>query len=184
VCNIVVTPELPRRCSWLHWSLLTPFMRVVQYRSSYGVLGWRYKNTCCNYGKIRSYAAANTFYPSKKICSRLLNSPNSFIWLERHFRPIYFEEITKIELGLLYSRQFWYILMALRWATLVSRVFIEDMHLGYSRPHHCTILLIPPNHQFRVPSFAEINFFFLMIIITPTNTFFLLRPWLILSMRR
>ena len=34
---------------------------------SYGVLEGRYKNTCCNYGKIRSYAAANTFYPSKNI---------------------------------------------------------------------------------------------------------------------
>jgi len=34
----------------------------------YEVLEGRYENTCCNYGKIRSYAAVNTFYWSKKIC--------------------------------------------------------------------------------------------------------------------
>jgi len=87
VYNTGVTLELPRRCSWLHWNLLTPFMRLVRHANPYGVLEGRYKNTCCNYGKIRSYAVANTFYPSKQICSSILNTPNSFIWLEDHFRP-------------------------------------------------------------------------------------------------
>jgi len=67
VYNTVVTLELPHWCSWLHWSLLTPFMRVFWHGSPYGVLEGRYKNTCWNYGKIHSYAAVNTFYPPQKI---------------------------------------------------------------------------------------------------------------------
>jgi len=141
-------------------SLLTPFMRVVQLGSPYGVLEGRYKNTCRNYGKIRSYAASNTFYPSKKMSSSLLNTPISLIWLEGHFRRIYCEEIMKIEPVLIHWSQFWCISMALWWSTLVSRVFIEDMHLVDSPPHHRTINSTQ-NHQFRVPSSGEINFFFL-----------------------
>ena len=38
---------------------------------------------------------------------------NSFIWHYGHVRPIYLEEITKIEPVLIYSSQFWYILVAL-----------------------------------------------------------------------
>jgi len=58
--------------------------------SDYGVLEGRYKNTCCtgNYGKIRSYAAAITFYPSKNIYSNLLltHSSDSRVTLEVNFR--------------------------------------------------------------------------------------------------
>ena len=87
--NTVVTPELLRGYSWLHCSLLTPFMRLVWHASPYGVLEGQYKNTCCNDGKIRSYAAVNIFYPPEKICSSLFSAPNSFIWLESYFRPPY-----------------------------------------------------------------------------------------------
>jgi len=96
VYNTAVTLKLPRWCSWLHWSLLTPLIRVVWHGSLYGILEGRYKNNCCNYGKIHSYAVANQFYSPKNFFSSLLNAPNSFIWLEGHFRSIYLEEITNI----------------------------------------------------------------------------------------
>ena len=82
----------------------TPFMRVVRYGSPYGVLEGRYKNSCCNY---HSYVAANTIYLPPTNFSSLLNTPNSFIWLEGHLKPIYLEEITKIEPFLIHSSQFW-----------------------------------------------------------------------------
>jgi len=143
--NTVVTLELPRSCSWLHWSLLTPFMRVVRYGSPYGVLEGRYMNTCCNYDKIHSYAAANTFYPPQKFFSSLLITPDSFIWHYGHFRPIFLEGLTKIEPVLIFSSQFWYILVALWCSILVSHVFIEDMHLVDSPPYHCTTNSIQPS---------------------------------------
>jgi len=138
VYNTVVTLELPRWCSWLHWSLLTPFMRLVRHGSPYGVLEARYKNSCCNHGGVHSCAAANTFYRPQKIFSSLLNTPHSFIWLEGHLRPIYLKQMTKIEPVLIYLSQFWYISVTLWWSTLVSHAFIEDMHLVDSPPHHCT----------------------------------------------
>ena len=152
--NTVVTLELPRQCSWLRWTLLAPFLRAVRHGSPFGVLEGRYKNTCCNYGKIRSYAAANTFYPSKKISSSLLSTPNFFNRLKGHFRLMYLEKITKIDQISIYWSQFRYIAMALWSSTSVSRVFIEGMHLIDSPPYDCT--------QFRIPSFAEINLFFLI----------------------
>ena len=39
VYNTVVTLELPHQCIWLHWSILTPVMRVVRHGSPYG--SWR-----------------------------------------------------------------------------------------------------------------------------------------------
>jgi len=131
--NIIVARELPCWFSWLHWSLLTLFMRVVLHGSPYGV----HKNTCCNYGNI--FVRSRQYILSvQKFFSILLNTPNPFIWLEGHFRPIFLEGITKIEPVLIHSSQFWYISMALWWSTLVSHVFIEDMHLVDSPPHHCT----------------------------------------------
>ena len=134
VYSAVVTLELLRWCSWLigvFWPLLCGWFDTKVPMGS-----WR-DDTRTSVVIIAKYA--NTFYPSKKICSNLLSNPNSFIWLEGHLRPIYFEEVTKIEPVLIYSGQFWYILMALRWSRLVSRVFIEDMHFFDFPPHHCTI---------------------------------------------
>jgi len=53
------------------------------------------------------------FIRPQNFSSSLLTTPHSFILLEGHFRPIYLEEITKIEPVLIYSSQFWYILVAL-----------------------------------------------------------------------
>ena len=171
--NTVVTLELPRRCSWLHWSLLIPFMRVVRHRSPYGVLEGRYKNSCCNYGKMHWYVAIITFYPPKKIFSSLVNTPNSFIWLEGHFRPLYLKEITKIEPVLIYSSQFWYIF---RWPYDLQQwlvVFLLKICI-FSIPLHIIVPLIPPNHQF-----CRNQLFFLLMIIIPNGNFFLLLcPWL------
>ena len=116
----------------------------------------RYKNTCCNYGKIHSYAAANTFYPSKKNLFESFKH-SQLIYLTRgHFRPIYLEEIMKIGPVLIYSSQFCYISTTLRWSTLASRVFIKGICMRLI-PFHIIVPLIPPNHQFRVPSSAEID---------------------------
>ena len=121
-----------------------PFMRAVRHGSPYGVLEVQYKNTCCNYGKIRSYAAANTFHPSKNICSSLLNTPNLFNWLEGHFRPTHIPRKNNenwanfdiFESILLYLDGPVMVNVA-----LVSRVLIENMHLVDSPPYHCTIYL-------------------------------------------
>ena len=135
-----------------------PFYAGGSIRKSCGVLEGRYKNTFCNYGKIHSYAAVNTFNLPKQIFSSFLNTPNSFIWVEGHFRPIYLEEITKIEPVLKYSSQFRYISMVLRWSTLVTVVLLLKICI-WSIPLHIIVPSIPLNHQFRVPNFSEINFF-------------------------
>jgi len=46
------------------------------------------------------------FIRPKNFSLSLVTTPNSFIWLEDHFRPIYLQEITKIEPVLIYSSQF------------------------------------------------------------------------------
>jgi len=157
VYNTVVTLGLPRWCSWLHWSRLTPFTWVVRNGSPYGVLEGRYNNTCCNYGKVHSYAAANTFYPPKKICFESCEHSLLIIWLQGHFRPIYLEEITKMEAVLIYSSQFWYFWWPCsgpyRLVMFLLKICI------WSIPLHIIVPLIPPNHQFRVPSVAEIGLF-------------------------
>jgi len=87
----------------------------------------------------------------KKFFSSLSTTPNSFIWHKGHFRPIYLEEITKLEPVLIYSSQFWYISMAVWWSILVNHVFIEDNAFGRF-PSTSFVPLILPEHQFRVPN--------------------------------
>jgi len=67
-------------------------------------------------------------------------SYTTFIWLEGHFRLIYFEEMMKIEPILIHSSQ---ILVYFDGRKMVnmgySCFYWEDMHFVDSPPHHCTI---------------------------------------------